>query len=105
MVPSKPLQPSQPTMPATLNITTPSAAMPPIQTVSDDVAAHIPDQLKKQIRRGEYINFSLLLKGSVELQSHLSVEHFQIQHTAAWWRRRKNKETRLVRFCNGQTHD
>jgi hypothetical protein len=52
-------------MPAALNITTASAAMPNIRIVSDDVAAHIPDQLKQQIGRGEFVNFALLLKGSV----------------------------------------
>lgn len=33
----------------------------------DDVAAHVPDHLRQQIRKGEYVNFALLLKGAVEL--------------------------------------
>ncbi|KAH3792328.1 hypothetical protein DPMN_145822 [Dreissena polymorpha] len=59
-------------MPVAFNATTANAAMPNIRTVSDEIAAHIPDQLKQQIERGEYVNFALLLKRSVELQSHLS---------------------------------
>ncbi|KAH3810873.1 hypothetical protein DPMN_139271 [Dreissena polymorpha] len=49
-------QPSQSTMPAASNVTTASAAMPNIRNVSDDVAAHIPDQLKQQIGRGEFVS-------------------------------------------------
>ena len=34
---------------------------------SDDLAAHISQSLRQQIGRGEYVNLTLLLKGSVEL--------------------------------------
>ncbi|KAH3696028.1 hypothetical protein DPMN_083491 [Dreissena polymorpha] len=53
-------QPSQSTMTAASNITVASAAMQNIGIVSDDVAAHIPDQLKEQIGQGEFVNFALL---------------------------------------------
>ncbi|KAH3690777.1 hypothetical protein DPMN_191978 [Dreissena polymorpha] len=59
-------------MPVAFDATTANAAMPNIRTVSDEIAAHIPDQCKQHIGRGEYVNFALLLKGSVEFQSYLS---------------------------------
>lgn len=39
----------------------------PIRLAGDDLTLHVPNTLKQQICRREYINLSLLLKGSVEL--------------------------------------
>ncbi|KAH3690758.1 hypothetical protein DPMN_191958 [Dreissena polymorpha] len=62
IVPSEPLhvcvftfqlqRPTQSTMPVAFDATTANAAMSNIRTVSDEIAAHIPDQCKQQIGRG-----------------------------------------------------
>lgn len=39
----------------------------PIKSSTDDIAVHIPQNIKEQIWRGEYINLSILLKGAIEL--------------------------------------
>lgn len=38
-----------------------------MRVAADDLAAHVPQSLRQQIGRGEYVNIALLLKGSVEL--------------------------------------
>ncbi|XP_052818050.1 uncharacterized protein LOC128244073 [Mya arenaria] len=50
----------------------------PIRLAPDDVAAHVPDLIRSQIRRGEFVNLALLLKGSLELTDFCSGTTLQL---------------------------
>lgn len=49
-----------------------------IRVADDDLAAHVPTSLKQKIGKGEFVNLSLLLKGSVELSEFCSGSIFRL---------------------------
>lgn len=51
-----------------------------IRCGGDDLALHVPLQLKEKIWRNEYINLSLLLKGSIELNEFCSGGSIQLNN-------------------------
>ncbi|KAH3850214.1 hypothetical protein DPMN_092621 [Dreissena polymorpha] len=46
-----------------------TAALQQVRPSNDDLAIHVPNQIKQQIMHGEYINLAILLKGTFELNS------------------------------------
>jgi len=46
-----------------------TAALQQVRLSNDDLAIHVPNQIKQQIIRGEYINLAILLKGAIEMNA------------------------------------
>ena len=56
----------------------PGQNVEPLRCSGDEIFAHVPESLRKQILTGEYINLALLLKGGMELNEFCSGGSFKL---------------------------
>ena len=59
-------------------LSAPGQNVEPLRCSGDEIFAHVPESLRKQILTGEYINLALLLKGGIELNEFCSGGSFKL---------------------------